>query len=262
MLTHLKISNLALVDTLVWSLGGGLVSVTGETGAGKSVIVGALKLMLGERADKSIIRTGEEKCQVEAVFELSNITSIECITHLLDAAGIEQEEGMLIIKRVVSQKSNKQFINNSPATLSLLKQIGEHLVDLHGPHEHQSLHSNDRQLSMLDSYASAGKENVNYRETWRAWSDKVAELHHLKESDQASMQAIDLLRFQVDEIDAANLRPEEESEVVEKHKRFSNSSQLVENSSSRVRDKYRRIREYSSDGSRGVSDVRRANTDI
>ena len=150
MLSLLKINNLALVDKLIWQLETGLVGVTGETGAGKSVIVGALKLILGERADKSLIRTGEDTCKVEAVFDLEDPQAINAI---LEDGGLDPcDDGQLIVKRVIGQSSNKQFINNSPATLTVLKQMGAYLVDLHGPHDHQGLLSTERQLSMLDAY--------------------------------------------------------------------------------------------------------------
>jgi DNA repair protein RecN (Recombination protein N) len=153
MLTLLKIRNLALVDELSWELGNGLISVTGETGAGKSVIVGALKLVLGERADKSLIRTGEESCIVEAVFSLH---APEEVRNILSENGLELPEGDdLIIRRIIAQSSTRQFVNDSPVTLGLLKKLGEHLVDLHGPHDHQSLFSRDQQMLVLDSFASA-----------------------------------------------------------------------------------------------------------
>ncbi|MGE9268258.1 MAG: AAA family ATPase, partial [Verrucomicrobiales bacterium] len=148
MLSLLKIKNLALVDQLTWELGGGLVGVTGETGAGKSVIVGALKLVLGERADKGLIRTGEKECRVEALFELAEAGAVNAI---LEEAGFDPcESGELLIRRVIGTGSNKQFINDSPATLGVLRRIGEYLVDLHGPHDHQSLLSAERQMGMLD----------------------------------------------------------------------------------------------------------------
>lgn len=228
MLTHISIKNLALVDQLTWQLGKGLIGVTGETGAGKSVIVGALKLVLGERAVKGMIRTGEATCTVEAVFELANVTNVN---RLLEDAGVEPCEGeQLIVRRVIGQSSNKQFVNNSPATLSVLKNLGEQLVDLHGPHDHQSLLSVDRQLSMLDAYAVAQKEREAYRTIYSEWKSKLTELESLQKSEQANEQEIDLLRFQVDEIDAADVRPEEESEIEERYKRSSNSSRLVEGS--------------------------------
>lgn len=226
MLTLLNIKNLALVDHLSWQLGSGLVGVTGETGAGKSVIVGALKLVLGERADKGMIRTGEASCSVEAVFDLSDTKQIN---GLLDKAGVEPCEGdQLIVRRMIGQSSNKQFVNNSPVTLSVLKSLGEYLVDLHGPHDHQSLFSVDRQLSMLDAYAGAEGELSAYRSVWKAWKAKNNELEALRKQEQASGQELDLLKFQVEEIEKANLKPEEEGEIEERYQRASNSSRLVE----------------------------------
>ncbi|MEM9235372.1 MAG: DNA repair protein RecN [Verrucomicrobiota bacterium] len=224
MLTLLKIRNLALVDELVWELGPGLVGVTGETGAGKSVIVGALKLVLGERADKSLIRTGENSCTVEAVFELADAGEVDAV---LEEGGLEAcDGGMLIVRRVVGQSGNRQFVNDSPVTLTLLKRIGEHLVDLHGPHDHQSLLSTERQLAMLDAYA--GVEAEVFRRAWRAWRERLTELEELQEAESATGQELELLRHQVEEIDASNLKPEEEDEIADRYRRASNATRLVE----------------------------------
>jgi DNA repair protein RecN (Recombination protein N) len=226
MLTLLKIRNLALVDELVWELGPGLIGVTGETGAGKSVIVGALKLVLGERADKSLIRTGEDTCTVEAVFDLRDASEINAV---LAEGGLDAcDDGSLIVRRVIGQSANRQFVNDSPVTLNLLKRLGEHLVDLHGPHDHQSLLSTERQLSMLDAYAGSDASLDAYRSAWRSWRDKVSELEDLRLAESASTQELDLLRHQVSEIDAAQLKPDEEDDIADRYRRASNSTRLVE----------------------------------
>lgn len=230
MLSLLKIRNLALVEKLEWQLNGGLVGVTGETGAGKSVIVGALKLVLGERADKGLIRTGETSCTVEAVFHI-NASTLKRVNEILEDSGVDPcEEDMLIIKRVVGQSSNKQFVNNSPATLSVLKSLGEEVVDLHGPHDHQSLLSTDRQLSMLDAYSGdiAEKMLAEYRQLWSEWKEKSMRLEDLRHSERANEQELDLLKFQLEEIDSAALKPDEEEDVEQRYQRASNSSRLVE----------------------------------
>jgi DNA repair protein RecN (Recombination protein N) len=226
MLTLLKIRNLALVDELVWELGPGLVSVTGETGAGKSVIVGALKLVLGGRAEKSLIRTGEETCTVEAVFDLRDTTEIDAI---LDDGGLPPAaDSQLIIRRSIGATTTRQFVNDSPVTLALLKRLGEHLVDLHGPHDHQSLLSTERQLAMLDAYAGAEQSHAAYREFHRAWRSKSSELDAIRHAEQATEHELDLLRHQVREIDEANLKPEDEHDLEERWRRASNASRLVE----------------------------------
>jgi len=228
MLTLLKIRNLALVDQLEWELGGGLVGITGETGAGKSVIVGALKLVLGERADKGLIRTGEDQCVVEAIFQLPD-ASTGLVNAILEEVGMELcEENELIIRRIVGSSTNKQFINNCAATLGVLKKIGQHLVDLHGPHDHQSLLSPERQLAMLDAYAGATKEVEKYRSCWSLWREASDEYETARASREISDQEKELLKFQVEEIDNAALKPGEEEELEERYRRTSNASRLGE----------------------------------
>ena len=227
MLTTLSIKNLALVDALTWELGPGLVGVTGETGAGKSIIVGALKLVLGERADRDLIRTGEDACTVEAVFEPEQL---EEINHALTHAGLDPCEGdQLIIKRVISSAGqNRQFINCAPATLSVLKTLGQFLVDLHGPHEHQSLNSRDRQLAMLDAAASADAALASYQKSWRTWRQLTTALDELTRAENVSTSELDLLRFQVQEIEAASLKPDEEEPLLNRYKMAGNSTRLAE----------------------------------
>ena len=225
MLSLLKIRNLALVERLDWEIGAGLVGVTGETGAGKSVIVGALKLILGERADKGLIRTGEDTCHVEAIFDLQDPSGVNC---LLEEMGLDPcEEGQLLIKRVVGSSSNRQFVNNSPATLSVLKAVGRNLVDLHGPHDHQSLLSQDRQLVMLDAYAGVEREVEQYRAYWSSWREAEIRWREVRDAEEAGEQEIDLLRHQVTEIEAAEIDPEGESELQDRYQRAANSAKLV-----------------------------------
>ena len=227
MLTTLSIKNLALVESLTWELGSGLVGITGETGAGKSIIVGALKLVLGGRADRELIRTGEETCTVEAVFETRHTAEINAV---LTSAGLEEcEGGQIIIKRVISTGGqNRQFVNCAPATLQVLKSIGHYLVDLHGPHDHQSLNSRERQMAMLDAAAGADAALESYQKAYRHWRSVAAELEELSQSERASEQELELLRYQVQEIEAASLRPDEEEPLLQRHRMASNSTRLVE----------------------------------
>jgi DNA repair protein RecN (Recombination protein N) len=232
MLTLLKIRNLALVDELAWELGAGLIGVTGETGAGKSVIVGALKLVLGERADKSLIRTGEDQCVVEAVFELTHTAGINPI---LEEGGLAPcDDNQLIVRRTIGQSASRQFVNDSPVTLALLKRLGEHLVDLHGPHDHQSLLSADRQLAMLDAYAGSENQLATYRETYRAWRTKHAALEELRNAENATEHEIDLLKHQISEIDAAQLNPAEEQDLEDRWRRANNASRLMESAAAAI----------------------------
>src|SRR5437588_11032568 len=165
LLQLLRIKNLALVEDLEWEIAPGFTAITGETGAGKSIIIGALQLLLGERADKSLFRTGTETCTVEAIFQGDDCAKWN---GRLEESGIEPCEGDLILKRSLSLSGvNRQFINGSPTTLANLKNLGDDLVDLHGPHDHQSLLSPDRQLDLLDAFANAKPARENFAKVYR-----------------------------------------------------------------------------------------------
>lgn len=227
MLASLRIRNLALVEELHWQLQPGFIAVTGETGSGKSIIVGALKLVLGERADKALIRSGADSCTVEAVFLPREPKPLNA---WLEEQGVEPcEDGQLIIKRVFATTgTNRQFINGSPTTLAVLKELGEDLVDLHGPHDHQSLLANEKQLQLLDAFAGAQSLRDKYAEQYRAVSRLVAEREELAGSEAALERELDLLRHQVTEIEEAQLRPEEESELLGRYTVASNARKLLE----------------------------------
>jgi DNA repair protein RecN (Recombination protein N) len=225
-LSLLRIKNLALVEELEWQMGAGFIAVTGETGAGKSIIIGALQLLLGERADKSLIRTGADVCAVEAVFSGNDLQKLN--PQLLEA-GIEPCENDLIIKRSFSTAGGtRQFINGSPTTLLVLKNLGDELVDLHGPHDHQSLLSPETQLSLLDSFARAEAQLEAYRNHYRQLQTLLAEHTALNTAETAREQELDLLRHQVSEIRSANLTPGEEEEIENRYKLVSNSKRLIE----------------------------------
>ncbi|PYK06298.1 MAG: DNA repair protein RecN [Verrucomicrobia bacterium] len=222
----LRIKNLALVEELEWQIAPGFIAVTGETGAGKSIIIGALQLLLGERADKSLIRTGADLCAVEAAFSGDDLQKLN---PRLVEAGVEPCEGDLIIKRTLSASgANRQFINGSPTTLSILKNLGDELVDLHGPHDHQSLLSPDKQLGLLDSFARAQDQLGEYRKYYRQLQTLVAEHVALNTAETAREQELDLLRHQINEIGAANLVADEEEEIESRYKLASNSKRLIE----------------------------------
>ncbi|MDQ6913002.1 MAG: DNA repair protein RecN [Verrucomicrobiota bacterium] len=225
-LNLLRIKNLALVEDLQWQLGAGFTAITGETGAGKSIIIGALQLLLGERADKGLIRTGAELCTVEAVFEGELLVKLN--PQLIEA-GVEECDGELILKRSLSAAgTNRQFINGSPTTLSVLKSLGDELVDLHGPHDHQSLLFAERQLALLDAFALAENEARQFSERFRLLNSLVAEHASLATAESAREQELDLLRHQVNEINAANLQAEEEADIEARYKLSSNSKRLIE----------------------------------
>jgi DNA repair protein RecN (Recombination protein N) len=228
MLSTLRIKNLALVSDLTLQLQAGYNAITGETGAGKSIIIGALDLLLGERADRTLIRAGSDSCSVEAVFDMAH--GPDTVRKLLEDNGLEPcAEDQLILKRVFAAAgANRQFVNGSPATLQILAAIGRELVDMHGPHEHQSLLHPARQLDILDAFA--GLEPA--RENFAALAGQARELKNQKAAlivdEQTYARQLDLLRFQVNEISAARLEAGEEERVEQEFQRASNAARLLE----------------------------------
>jgi len=228
MLTTLRIKNLALVEDLTIELGPGYNVITGETGAGKSILIGALNLVLGERADRTLIRSGSDNCAVEAVFDVSGLTAP--LKSFLEENGLEPcEAGQLVLKRAFSNAgANRQFINGSPASLAMLATVGEWLVDIHGPHEHQTLLHPGRQLDLLDAFGKLESERDAFGDLARRRAGIEAEKAALIVDEKTYAQQLDLLRFQVNEIEAARLRPEEGAEVEQDYRRASNAAKLLQ----------------------------------
>jgi DNA repair protein RecN (Recombination protein N) len=232
MLTTLRIKNLALVSDLTLELQAGFNAITGETGAGKSIIIGGLNLVLGERADRTLIRSGCESCSVEAVFDTRNLKAP--LKLFLEENGLEPgDEHQLVLKRNFSTNgANRQFINGSPTTLNVLGAIGEWLVDMHGPHDHQSLLHPAKQLLILDAFAGLEKARAEFSELVQRRSTLENEKTKLIVDEKTYAQQLDLLRFQVREIFSAKLQVDEEIELQQEHRRASNSAKLVELSQS------------------------------
>lgn len=200
MLQTLRVRNLALVEDITVEFRPGLNVITGETGAGKSVIIGALGLLLGERADKTLIRTGADQCLAEAVFQLNDSEAIDAI---LDEVGLPPcEDGQLLVRRtLLANGTGKNFINDSTTTLQVLKRVGEHLVDMHGPYDHQSLLNTDFQLDILDAFGHLWDAREAYEKLYsdlRGLQLQRKELEGANEQEVA--QQIELLAFQVKEI--------------------------------------------------------------
>ena len=228
MLTTLRIKNLALVADLTLELQPGCIVITGETGAGKSIIIGALNLVLGDRADRTLIRSGEDNCSVEAVFDVARLKAP--VKMFLEENGLEPcEDCQLVLKRTFTANgTNRQFVNGSPTTLSTLAAIGEWLVDMHGPHDHQSLLHPAKQLAILDAFGGLEKEREAFGELVRRRKALEAEKSALVVDEKTYVQQLDLLRFQVQEITAARLNPDEEMNVEQAHRRASNAARLLE----------------------------------
>jgi DNA repair protein RecN (Recombination protein N) len=228
MLTTLRIKNLALVADLTLELQPGYNVITGETGAGKSILIGALNLALGERADRTLIRSGSDSCSVEAVFDVARLKAP--LPSFLEENGLEPcEDHQLVLKRAFTVAgANRQFINGSPTTQNILATLGEWLVDIHGPHEHQSLLHPARQLDILDAFGGLDGDREAFGELVRRRAALEAEKAALVVDEKTYAQQLDLLRFQAEEISAAGLQPEEEAQVEQDHRRASNAAKLLQ----------------------------------
>lgn len=227
MLSRLTIRNLALVDSLSIEFDSGLNVITGETGAGKSLLIGALRLLLGERADKSMIRTGETSCSIEAVFELADPKAVNAV---LDDLGMEPcEEGLLIIRRNLTESSSKNRVNDSPVTLTALKALGDVLVDMHGPYDHQSLLKTDAQMDILDAFGGLELDRAEYRKTYKKFQTLENKLKELSEVDNTGLEEqIDLLKWRISEIEDAKISEEDEAEILQEHEQIANAQNILE----------------------------------
>ena len=235
MLTTLRIKNLALVADLTLELQNGLNVITGETGAGKSILIGALNLVLGERADRTLIRSGSDSCSVEALFDVGRLKAP--LTLFLEENGLEPcEDNQLLLKRAFTNAgANRQFINGSPTTLQTLSALGRWLVDIHGPHDHQSLLHPAKQLAILDAFGNLEKPREAFAALVRRRCALESQKAALIVDERTYAQQLDLLRFQANETSAAKLRPEEELQLAQDYQRASNAAKLLELSQSALR---------------------------
>ncbi|MBI5181748.1 MAG: DNA repair protein RecN [Nitrospirae bacterium] len=231
MLQELRIQNLAIIDKLEIDFSNGLNVLTGETGAGKSIIVDALELVLGGRASAELIRTGADEAVVGAGFD---IEGNKAIADLMSGFGIDNDDTRIIIKRIISHTGkNRIYINNSLTNLSTLSAIGDELVDIHGQHEHQSLLKIDKHIDMLDAFGSAGFDKKIY-ELRRAVEDYYNRLKTLKErllelenKEKDRVKEEEFLRYQIREIEEASLKPKEDEDLLSKKRVGANAGKLA-----------------------------------
>ncbi|MEH6357877.1 MAG: DNA repair protein RecN [Pseudomonadales bacterium] len=224
MLTHLNIKNFAVVQSLSIDLHKGLSVITGETGAGKSIAVDALGLVLGDRADNGIIRDGTERAEISASFDISNNAQA---SQWLDEQGLENEE--CILRRVLSRDGrSRAFINGSSATLGQLREIGESLIDIHSQHEHQSLLNKASHRRLLDAFAGADKLAVTVFTTYQQWHQANTELAQLKADLQTQTEQYQLLRYQLEELDVLNLQPQELAQLEAEQQRLASAGDILD----------------------------------
>jgi len=226
MLTRLYIQNVAVIRKAEIQLNPGLNVFTGETGAGKTILISAIDAVLGERAARDMIRTGEEKAMVSAYFENISPRALETLREL----GYDEDEGGVLITRELTTSGKSVCkINGMPATASILKQISSLLIHIHGQRDGTQLLSPERHIEMIDSYGRLEPLLAEYRVAYQRLRDLEAEIQRLAMDDQQKAQRIDLLTFQIKEIEAAELDdPNEEDELLARKKLISSSEKVLE----------------------------------
>ncbi|NOQ79962.1 MAG: DNA repair protein RecN [Gammaproteobacteria bacterium] len=228
MLNHITIKNLAVVDSLDLELNSGLSVLTGETGAGKSILIDALGLVLGDRAEASAIRHGAERADIAAEFDLQD-PSIE---QWLQDNELDSE-GECLIRRTISAKGRSRgFINGQPIPLQLLRELGEKLVNIHGQNTHQALLKNDEQRILLDNFAGITALRKELNQCYQQWKKKSSDYQTLKQDTSERDAKLDLLRFQVQEFSDFELQENELPGLEEEHRKLSNANRLIETSQS------------------------------
>ncbi len=225
MLKSLKIQDYALIKEINVEFGKGLNIITGETGAGKSILVDAISLLIGERASTETVREGSQKAIVEGVFELESNKKINTI---LEENQIENLPELILRREVSLKGANRCFINDTPAPLSVVKEIGDVLIDFHGQHEHQALLRTDTHIDYLDEYSDSSELLRNYRWLYNALIKLKKEISELKSKKDSAVEKREILSFQLKEIDAVSPEIDEEEKLVQELNVLENSERLLE----------------------------------
>jgi len=225
MLRELRVRNFAVLEAVVVPLAPGLNVLTGETGAGKSMLIDAILLIRGARAQGDVIRADTETATVEAVFDVEPRGPVAA---LLDEAGLGLDDGQLVLRRELSRAGrHRAFANDAPVTVGLLERLGDHLVEVHGQHEHQRLLEPARQLELLDRFADAEDLREEVGGLFAKFREARAEMERARAAERDRAQREDLLRFQVGELDAARLRSGEEAELRAELRRAQHAEKLA-----------------------------------
>ena len=229
MLNELSIRNFAIIEALSISFEKGLTVLTGETGAGKSIIIDAIHLLVGGRGSAEFVRHGEDRAEIEGLFQLDDPN--HPIFEKAREFGIEIEDGMAVLRRDIS-KSGKSIcrVNGKLVTISTLREIGSTLVDIHGQHEHQELMDETMHLLLLDQFGGEKISSalIEYQKVYSAYEKKQKQLKNLSENDQQMAHRLDLIKFQLDEIQSADLKLNEDEDLLEERKRLSNFERIYE----------------------------------
>ena len=228
MLLELRIKNFAIIQELELGFDSGLVVLTGETGAGKSIIMGALDMLLGSRVDMDNLRSGSQAASVEAVFRIPDAVRAEVVELLEGEELLDDPEVVTLTRELRRDKRNVARVNGHRANVEILVKLGEMLVDIHGQSDHLSLMRVNQHLGLLDRYAEVARHLDGYQKAYDHLMDVRSEIERLQRMEREAAQREDLLSFQIEEIEAAHLRKGEDEELVERRNRLANAEKLAE----------------------------------
>ena len=225
MLKSLEIKDYALIDHINVEFGKGLNIITGETGAGKSILIDAMSLLLGERASTEVVRKGAQKSFVEGIFDVELNKKVKS---LLEENEIEFQPELIIRREISLKGSNRCFVNDSPVSLNIVKELGDLLVDLHGQHEHQSLLRTETHIEFLDEFANNHKLLEDFKVVYKELNSKQNELRELKSKEESLKEKKEIYGFQIKEIDIINPLPNEDESITNDLSILENSEKLLE----------------------------------
>jgi DNA repair protein RecN (Recombination protein N) len=228
LLCELSIKNFAIIEALSVSFEKGLTVLSGETGAGKSIIIDAIHLLVGGRGSSEFVRHGEEKAEIEGLFQIDE--KHPCMSKSLEF-GIEIEDGMVVLRRDIARSGKSVCrVNGKLVTISTLREIGSTLVDIHGQHEHQELMDETLHLSLLDQFGfnEISSSIAEYQTIFRRYEQTIKKLKHLNENEQQTAHRLDLIQFQLDEIQNAQLKLNEDEELFEEKQKLNNFEKIFD----------------------------------
>ena len=230
MLVELDIKNFAIIKSLKVRFQEKMTVIIGETGAGKSIIIDAVSLLMGGRGQKEMIRSGENKAVITGLFELDD--QKEKIAQLCDQYGLPHDDDQLVISRELAVKGrNVVRINGQLTTINVLRDLGHYLVDIHGQHDQQILMDQDRQIDLVDNYAPASFKDdlADYQADFEKWQKLTRQLRHLRQDAQELAQKQDILQFQNNELESADLEdPEEDEKLEEEYNELNNYQKIAD----------------------------------
>ena len=225
MLKSFEVKDYALIEHITVEFGNGLNIITGETGAGKSILIDAMSLLLGERASTEVVRKGAQKSLVEGIF---NVKGNKKVKSLLEENDVDFSDELIIRREISLKGTNRCFINDTPVNLNLVKEVGNLLVDLHGQHEHQSLLRTETHIDYLDEFGNYQEDLQQYKKLYSELLNKENELEELREKENSIKEKKDFYSFQIKEIDNISPREDEEGKLNEELKILENSEKLAE----------------------------------